>query len=93
MYVCPHCQKQVKDLKGHIARAHPDKVRGEKPAVQNEPKGKVLELVLEAKAEKSKEPGSEPVAALYHCVDCGAGLTKGQNPCPSCGAHLDWSQL
>ena len=83
-YICPICHVQVKDLKGHTARMHPEKP---KPEVKVKPTGKTLEFKtpLEKSLEKAEKQG-------YHCVDCGGPLTKGETPCPGCGAHLNWSQ-
>lgn len=88
MYSCPHCHKQVKNLKKHIKRMHPDQVaQGEQP----EPKTKVKTLELDVPKKKKEEKAEAPG---YHCVDCGyKPISKGQNPCPNCGAHLDWSQV
>ena len=83
-YVCPQCHKKVKDLKGHLARVHPEPLAQE----IEKPGAKTLELNVKAK-EKSETPG----AGEYHCVDCGEALTKGQTPCPGCGSVLDWSAL
>lgn len=84
MYSCPHCNKQVKNLKKHIKRMHPDKVgQGEQPETK---KG------LQFEVKKPKEP-AEPAASGYHCVDCGGPLEKGQAVCSNCGARLDWSAI
>ncbi len=66
------------------ARSHHKKVEEAIP----ETKGKKLELKtpLKKSLEKAIEQG-------YHCVDCGGPLTKGQTPCPGCGATLDWRGL
>lgn len=87
MKVCPHCYKQVKDLKSHLARVHPDKVN----KVEPKPAAKKLEIKVPKK--EPEEPEEPEVAKTYHCIDCGGALTKGQTPCPSCGATLDWSAL
>lgn len=83
-YICPICHIQVKDLKGHTARMHKGKTTPPKSPPKT--KGKTLELKTPAKKETTEPRG-------YHCIDCGAVVTKGQNPCPNCGAHLDWSSL
>jgi len=101
-YVCPHCHKQVKELKRHIATMHPEKV--ETPVINKDElstsysqlKPKVTGKVLELKVEKPQKPETkaEPPGKGYHCVDCGySGLKRGQNPCPQCGTQLDWSKV
>lgn len=87
MFTCPQCHKNVKDLKGHLARVHPEGT-AEKTVATKKPTGKKLELAVKARPKEEK-----PAASKYHCVDCGAAVTKGQTPCPSCGAGLDWSQV
>jgi len=83
MYVCDVCGKEVKDLKSHKARMHPlpgaEKQEGETKTQAN---GQTLDI---------KEP--EGASSDYHCVECGGSLTKGQSPCPNCGATLDWSAV
>jgi len=81
-YVCPHCNKAVRKLKQHIDTVHTDLKEPEPKS-----KGQTLTLDIKAKPEPKKEVGH------YHCVDCGTGLNKGQNPCPGCGAMMDWSQV
>jgi len=91
MYSCPHCSKNVKNLRKHIKRMHPDQVaKGEQPKA--EPKTSVKTLELNVKPPEKKEPKKESEVQGYHCIDCGALITKGQNPCPNCGTYLDWSQ-
>lgn len=93
MYVCPVCSKQIKHLKQHIARMHPEQAKTQrshhkKPETATPAtKGKKLELKTPA------EIVEKPVKQGYHCVDCGGLLTKGQTPCPACGATLDWRGL
>jgi len=81
-YTCPVCNRIVKDLKAHTKRMHP----GGDPPLEKV-KGKKLEF--EVPKEKEKKEKSQG----YHCIDCGAGVSKGQTPCPSCGTQLDWSQV
>jgi len=88
MYSCPHCHKEVKNLKKHLKRMHPDQVSRESPAQGTKTKAKTLELDIKTKEKKEKVEESG-----YHCVDCGGALTKGQTPCPGCGATLDWRGL
>jgi len=89
LYVCPHCHKQVKDLKGHIARKHPEVAT--KEAIQStsvaKSTGKKLELDIKVK------PKAPPAVTTYHCIECGNKVERGQNSCPQCGALLDWSQI
>lgn len=89
MYSCPYCHKQVKDLKSHLKRVHPDKVT-EKPPDQVKPAARKLELEV---PRKPKLPKETEVSKSYHCIDCGGALTEGQANCPSCGVTLDWSAL
>lgn len=91
MYSCPHCNKQVKNLKKHIKRMHPDQVgQGEQPGSETKVKTKGKKLELKTPLKKSLDKAIEQG---YHCVDCGGPLTKGQTPCPGCGATLDWRGL
>jgi len=84
-YICPHCNVQVKDLKGHIARKHPEKVDNtEIVEPKSAPKAQRFEIKPDTKKENE---------AVYHCVDCGGSLTKGVAQCPGCGTNLDWGQL
>jgi len=90
VYMCPHCNVQVRYLKRHIARMHPEQAAAKrshrkKPVEATPTKGKKLELKtpLKKSVEKAVERG-------YHCVDCGGLLTKGQTACPGCGTTLDW---
>jgi len=96
MYMCPHCNVQVRYLKRHIERMHPEqatpkrshhKKPGEAFPSPTKTKGKKLEL----KTQPVKS--LEPVERGYHCVDCGGPLAKGQSPCPGCGTSLDWRGL
>ena len=88
MYVCPHCQKQVKDLKDHIKRMHPDKVVKGNPPTKPTPE-------FEVKKPKPKEETeeTEETSEKYHCLSCGKAVTRGQVQCPHCGAVLDWSAI
>jgi len=87
-YTCPHCHKNVRDLAGHLKRVHPDQSGNQ--------------LAAEPTAEAESAPGAENLtitppagagAQVYHCVDCGKPVDKGQTPCPHCGAGLDWNAL
>ena len=79
MFVCPHCQKELKkkkSLEAHIARFHSEHTdQGDQPA---------REFDLAENEEKDQDQ-------QYHCIGCGKDITKDQNPCPHCGAELDWS--
>jgi len=88
MFTCPHCSKVVKNLKKHIKRMHPDKVKEE----TTEKKTGLQFEVKKPKETKVKEE-IETAASGYHCVDCGGPLEKDQAICPKCGARLDWSAL
>lgn len=85
IYTCPDCNVQVKGLAAHRARMHPDTA---KPTPK--PKGKTLEIKPPPKKE---ELGPRAADKGYHCVDCGGALSKGQTPCPACGARLNWGGL
>lgn len=83
MYICPECQKQLKtkkSLASHLANVH-----GKKPGGSSEPSAEVQTLTIE-------KPGGPKAEGGFHCVDCGATLTKGQTPCPNCGVALEWSE-
>jgi len=86
MNQCPICRQWFRDVKGHTARMHKGTPVPE-PKVKAKGKGKTLELKTPPKKETS-----EPYAR-YHCIDCGAVVDKGQNPCPNCGHQLDWGSL
>ncbi len=87
-YQCPECKKNLKtkkSLKRHIETQHQSK---------EEPKDKKNIKVLEIKAPKKKKPTTEETeSGGYHCNNCGATLTKGQDPCPACGEALNWEGI
>jgi len=88
MYVCPHCQKQVKDLKDHLKRMHPDKVEKVKPPT------KPLEFEVKKPEPKTKpKEETEETSEQYHCLSCGNSITRGQIQCPHCSVTLDWSAI
>jgi len=79
MFICPHCQKELKkkkSLEAHITRFHSE----------NQENLKAKEFNLSENKEKDQDQ-------QYHCIGCGRGVTKDQNPCPHCGAELAWSAL
>jgi len=104
VYVCPKCQLQVKDLKGHTARIHDKKPariprESESEAPQGQlnsapeqvarPAARRLELEKPVAAPRTKEE----TPAGYHCVDCGGSISKGQANCPGCDCALDWGAV
>ncbi len=81
-YKCSTCDKYFtskKKQKDHERRVHPATEQKTTPAT----------LKLKVPPKKEKAASSQ----VYHCVDCGGPLTKGQTPCPSCGTRLDWGLL
>ena len=82
MYVCPHCQKQLRkkrSLDAHIAKYHPEHTGGgDTPPAEN---AEELNLNL---------PETPP--GRYECADCGAEVKKGQEKCPKCGETLLWPE-
>ena len=89
-YVCPHCHKEVKHLNDHIRRMHPDKLDNPEPEPDTQDNDADLDTG-EGTIDIQEPEGAD--SAPYHCVDCGSPLTKGQTPCPKCGADLDWSAV
>jgi len=85
-FICSICQKSLKTKKGltgHMKTQHPDQVNDDQE--NNDSEVQVLEI---------KKPDKKSQDATYHCIDCGhPGLQKGANPCPGCGATLDWSAI
>lgn len=102
MYQCPYCPKVFNTksyLNGHITRMHskldktnsvdieiPIKPQQVHLATEQPVAPATLEIKVPPKKEKAERQG-------YHCLDCGFMLNEGENPCPNCGAHLDWSQV
>jgi len=81
-YKCDDCEKLFttkKKRSDHQRRMHP---ATEQP---NAPE----KLVIKTPPKKEKKEA----ATGYHCIDCGKTVTKDEDRCPGCGAHLDWSQL
>ena len=96
-YQCPTCQKVLKTKKSlnrHIKTQHPEQP-GPGSETKEKPAVKALEVLAIKKPPEHKEKTEtkEPETSGYHCVGCGGQLSKGQNPCPTCGAELDWSQV
>ena len=80
-YTCPHCHRIVKNLTQHLKRMHPE-IAGDTNETEDTSSGggnQNLDI---------KTP--EGATQAYHCADCGGPLTKGQTPCPGCGANLNW---
>jgi len=88
-YTCPHCNKVVKNLKDHIRRMHPDAADTTDNAGDGD--NNTTDDTGAETLEIEAPPGA--AAGVYHCVDCGGPLTKGQTPCPACGAGLDWEAV
>jgi len=88
MFVCPHCHKQVKNLKEHLKRVHPDNAGAPKskptPVVKSKPEPKSQAKKFEMKVPKEEK-------STYKCGACGASLNSEVTPCPYCGAELNWS--
>lgn len=101
MYTCPHCHKNIKDLKSHIKSMHPDKVvivdnldTKESKNVDNlSTEARVKTQRLEIKKPPAKEDTTKEPEPGYHCVECGSELDGKPKSCPNCGAQLDWSQV
>ena len=100
MYSCPYCHKQIKDLKSHIARVHPDKVDKQSQRGETSDKSDTPVILQEFKVKKPPTSRTKKVIkeeetpeAKYHCIACGGDISHGQSPCPHCGAELDWSQV
>ena len=92
MYVCPHCQKEVKNLKEHIKRMHPDVASDGQNNAENNNGGSNSstdnqDLELDLTGVDHAE------AKSYHCVDCGGSVSYHQANCPHCGTKLDWGEL
>lgn len=89
-YKCefPGCNKffssQAKKRQ-HEQRVHATKTPEANPAKVIDLTTKKSPEVLKIKKPNKKEGG-------FHCLDCGHTLTKGQNPCPSCGESLAWPE-
>ena len=86
-YQCEICKKVLKtkkSLKRHMETQHPQK-----------PEDDSIIQTFEIKA--PKKPGGEATHTLentgFHCIGCGGEIAKGQNPCPHCGAELDWKAV
>jgi len=89
MYVCPHCQKQVKNLKSHIKRVHPNETSEATPeATPVKNPNQSQQAKAEAKEFKLNAPADNQT---YKCGNCSAALDSEVSPCPHCGADLDWS--
>ena len=94
-YKCSQCDKffpSVKKKTDHERRVHPKAETPITPVTESKltPEPKVKGKTFEVKAPTKRE--KQETSQSYHCVDCGATVTKGQSSC-SCGATLDWSQL
>ena len=96
-YKCPDCDKtfDTKDkLNRHKKRLHAAQNAGAAdatPAAQPDAAEQKQAKTPETLAIKRPEPKTPPMG--YHCVGCGGSIKKGVNPCPNCGAQLDWSKL
>jgi len=97
-YKCPYpnCEKYFtskKKLSDHQRKVHPAMEQEVTPAMEQEVTPAMEQEVTPA-TEQGVTPATEQeVTQGYHCIDCGAFLTKGQSSCPDCGTHLDWSQI
>jgi len=90
-YVCPHCPKTFKKnayLNAHIARVHTNLNKENTGAIET-PSETKQQFQVKKPAQK-KTPSQEQETSDYHCLECGNPVAEGQNPCPSCGARLDW---
>jgi DNA-directed RNA polymerase subunit RPC12/RpoP len=96
-WVTPATERNVSEsepapqLKEHIARMHTDKQPQNEAAPEPRTKSTGRQLELQVKTKAKREVETETI--VYYCVECGAALTKDQNPCPNCGTELDWSQV
>ena len=92
LYKCPYCDKYFdtkRKLNRHIARVHPEAKEAE-PEVENDDDD---DEELENDTFKIEKPAYIKEALEYHCLACGAPLNKGDNPCPACGAQLEWGAV
>jgi len=88
-YKCDQCTpakffKTKARLRRHEGRVH-DKDKGKSAA------GSAAAPIFEVKKPSKKTNAPEPGG--YHCNNCGAPLTKGQDPCPACGEELNWEGI
>lgn len=91
-FTCPVCKKKCKNLKMHTQIMHP--TSGGTPKTGKEKPAKDVSMELpESQDFELTKPDKKTATAQYHCVDCGAPLTKGQTPCPGCGNPLEWGTL
>lgn len=89
-YKCDKCDKYFTSKKkktDHERRVHTATEQPGAPATEQP--GTPATLQVKPPPQKTKEKA----ATGFHCVDCGASVTKGQDRCSSCGCHLDWSQV
>lgn len=82
MYVCPKCQKQLKNkhsLDEHLKRVHKAELAGDKASHEHSNKAEDFKLSV---------PDSQKIT--YKCGACKAELDGEVSPCPHCGAELTW---
>ena len=84
-YTCPECYKAVKDLPGHLARVHGKTQTQIETTSETTTKKELETLEIENEDKQENEP-------TYHCVECGATLTKGVAACPNCQEPLQWPE-
>ena len=90
LYTCPICKKNVKNLKQHTKRMHP-----ESQDTIPEPGGDIEPGVPQGNADlEIVAPADQGADTGYHCSDCGYhGINKGDQHCPNCGATLNWEGI
>lgn len=87
---CPYCHKMVRNLKNHIAQAHPADP-GKPPPPPSGPVELTKDNLLGGGPRG--DAGAAPGQKTYYCTDCKAELRKGENPCWHCNATLNWEGI
>lgn len=94
MYKCPHCEKYFPSkgkLNSHIARVHGSAIKSH--IIETKPGStQHFEVKKPAKTATPEKP-DETTKPKYHCLACGGNIAQGENPCPHCGAQLNWDAL
>jgi hypothetical protein len=89
MYSCQYCGKIFKTNKSknrHERETCPKRPGATQPLTPGNPPTQEVKTPAK-KGDTSGQGGG------YHCLGCGEPVRKGENPCHSCGAELDWGAL